>query len=101
MVELALMNVYFHKSIDTEELIDTFPVRHPRRIKAPSEHLINSMVELALMNVYFHKSNDTEELIDTFPVRHPRRINVKNMLEDVKKLASYIIVHVHALLKLC
>ena len=31
MAGLALMNVHF-MSIDTEEIIDTFPARHPRRI---------------------------------------------------------------------
>ena len=33
MAELAaLMNVHFDMSIDTEKIIDTYPVRHPRRI---------------------------------------------------------------------
>ena len=32
MAGLALMNVHFDMSIDTEEIINAFPVRHPRRI---------------------------------------------------------------------
>jgi len=30
---LALMNVHYDMSLDTEELIDAFSVRHPRRMK--------------------------------------------------------------------
>ena len=30
---LALMNVHYDMLLDTEELIDTFSVRHPRRMK--------------------------------------------------------------------
>ena len=73
---LALMHIHSDLPVDVEQILESFVIAHPHRMR------LANITGLALMHIHSDLPVDVKQILESFVIAHPHRMRLANILQD-------------------